>query len=93
MFQLNMNGIFGLDENCPCIQKHALFVTCTICKKRDTTQNGSSDPYKSTRQARLSIKHQLQNVFMDFQRNSTQYFFTTWLRFIVQDYDSNCSLE
>ena len=33
MFQLNMYGIFGLNENCPWIQKHALFVTCTICKK------------------------------------------------------------
>ena len=33
MFQLNMNGIFGLYENCPWIQKHAPFVTSTICKK------------------------------------------------------------
>ena len=48
MFQLNMNGIFGLYENCPWIQKHALFVTYTICKKRDTTRNVCSDPYKST---------------------------------------------
>ena len=37
VFQLNMNGIFGLYENCPWIQKHAPFVTYTIGKNRDIT--------------------------------------------------------
>ena len=35
----------------------------------DTTNNGSSNPWKSTRFTRL-----LQNVLMDFQRHSTQFF-------------------